>query len=190
MVEKEGGQQLELFSHSGANGHLAAGAQGTSAFFARLWNYEKFILVAIALLVTAVVSFSLGMERGRRVGISVREPVAPGGEVAERPARRSPIMAPVVAKTDVPVAAPAQAAVEQPVKAAGYGYTIQLASFQTKKLAEREAESLRKKGHEPLVLNKSGYTVVCVGKFSDKESARTLLSEFRKKYKDCFIRRL
>jgi cell division septation protein DedD len=71
-------------------------------------------------------------------------------------------------------------------------YTIQLASYMNTKDAQAAAQSLRKKGFTAVILTKGKYSVLCVGRFSNKEKAQALLSEFRKNssYKDSFIRRL
>ena len=69
-------------------------------------------------------------------------------------------------------------------------YTIQLASYQSRKYADRAAEKLKKRGLSPLILSKGEYIVLCVGNFSDKKTAYSLLAEFKKQYRDCFVRRL
>ena len=69
-------------------------------------------------------------------------------------------------------------------------YTVQVASFQTRKYAQKEAEVLRKKGFSPLVLPKGKYSILCVGNFSSRETAKPLLSKLRQRYRDCFVRRL
>jgi hypothetical protein len=65
-----------------------------------------------------------------------------------------------------------------------------VASYQSKTHAQKEAEALRKKGVTPLVLSKGDYIIVCVGNFSNRDAAKSLLLDLRKRYQDCYIRRL
>ncbi|MFH1127974.1 MAG: SPOR domain-containing protein, partial [Candidatus Omnitrophota bacterium] len=69
-------------------------------------------------------------------------------------------------------------------------YTIQVASYQTKKGAQKEAEIIKKKGLSVSVLSKGAYSILCVGNFKDKQKAKLVLVELKKRYRDCFIRRL
>jgi cell division septation protein DedD len=70
------------------------------------------------------------------------------------------------------------------------GYTIQLASYQNKGSAVKEAERLKKNGLTALVVAKGNYSILCVGSFNSKETAGPLLSQLKRKYQDSFIRRL
>ena len=56
--------------------------------------------------------------------------------------------------------------------------------------AQKEADSLKKRGFAPLILPKGTYTIVCIGNLSDQKTAKPLLSELKKRYQDCFMRRL
>ncbi|MCX5706632.1 MAG: SPOR domain-containing protein, partial [Candidatus Omnitrophica bacterium] len=70
------------------------------------------------------------------------------------------------------------------------GYTIQVASFNNKSYALKEAEFLKKKGLVPLLFSNGNYIILCVGNFPNKETAQPLLSELNKRYPNCSIRRL
>ena len=54
---------------------------------------------------------------------------------------------------------------------------------------EKDIE-LKKKGLSTLVLPKGRFIVLCVGRFSDKQTAQPVLTELKKQYRDCFIRRI
>ncbi len=168
-MEKIDYSQLELFSNS--KGPSGANRKTSNSFLSYLWGYEKVILIAIGFLVTGVISFSLGVEKGKHLAMLKsdyqtikRQPAASTTKVPEEPK-------------------PQQAPLAQ-------NYIIQLASYKTKATAQKEAQILKKKGYTPLVLSKSGYAVLYVGGFSDKEKAESLLSELKKRYNDCIIRRL
>ena len=186
-MEKAAHAQLELFATS----PQAEGSRSSPAhpFFGRLWRFERTILIVIGLLVTAVIAFSMGVERGRRTTLSMTEvPVTQVESVAPKTApasqtQRAPAAKPQVQQESSGPTLRAQATQKQV-------FTIQIATFSTKTLAQREAEEIKKKGHTPKLLSSNGYTVLCVGNFSSRETAKTALTELKKYYKDCFVRRL
>jgi len=69
-------------------------------------------------------------------------------------------------------------------------YTIQVASFRLEKNAKREAMNLDDFGVETFVLPKGSHSIVCVGKFPQREMAKKFLSKLRSRYKDSLVRRL
>jgi cell division septation protein DedD len=69
-------------------------------------------------------------------------------------------------------------------------YTIQVATFHAKNNAEKDIAALRQRGLAPILLSRGKFNVLCVGTFPNQETARSLLVELRKKYRDCYIRRL
>lgn len=162
-MEKVKYSQLELFSESKDYAEVKTRA-AHKLFLGYIRNYEKVILIIIGFTITGIISFSLGIEKGKKlIGQTVQ-------------------VKPVIEK---------QALIKEPVrKDSLYNYTIQVASYQSKISAQKEVDRLRKKGHLPLVLSKGKYRVVCVGNFSDKKMATTLVLELKKQYRDCFIRRL
>jgi hypothetical protein len=169
-MEKNNNSQLELFTQS--RQYLDHRDMGSS-FLNNLMVHEKTVLIIIAIAIPSIISFSLGVEKGRRT------------TQANINARLD------LAKTDAPKPQPENNIAEETrVKEYIRSYTIQLASYKTKSLAQREAQSLKKNGLSPLVLLKGGYTILCVGNFSNKEAAQPLLSQFKKRYQDCYIRRL
>jgi hypothetical protein len=70
------------------------------------------------------------------------------------------------------------------------GFTIQVATFKNKQLALREVQLLLKEGLTPMAFAKGGNIVLCVGKFSNQESAQPLLIQLQRTYAGCRIRRL
>jgi hypothetical protein len=171
MLEKEDNYQLELFSQS-KDYSERRNLTRNSHFLTFIWNYEKTILIIIGIVITGIISFSLGVDKGRRLSSSnnnsrfdfalMRPVTAPAGSIKEEPKVKEYIAV----------------------------YTIQLASYRTKTSAQKEAETLKKKGLPPLILSKGGYAVLCVGSFSNKDAAQSTLSELKKRYQDCYIRRL
>lgn len=182
-MDKEYTSQLELFSQ--AKDASRTSPRISKKFISYVSKYEKALLIVIGFVITGIVSFSLGVEKGKKYIMLKTDSQL---DIAAVP------KAPVLPK----VAVPKQAASEQkyqPVKSSQIkeyiqNYTIQVASFVNKTSAQREAESLKRKGLSPLMLSKGKFIVVCVGNFSNKEEARRLLLNLRKQYQDCHIRRL
>ena len=187
-MEKANYSQLELFSQ--AKGSSGSGASVSHTDLSRIWRYEKTILILIGFITVGIASFSLGVEKGKHsvmVGVNFQRAQPAQTSMPSR------VVSALPAKTlaTQPVVIQKQGVVEPPKESpAGGGYTIQVASFQVRNLAQKEAEILKGRGHATLMLSKSGYIVLCVGRFSDKNTARSLLQELKKRYGDCYIRRL
>jgi len=147
MVEKQDYSQSELFS-PGENSGQYKMRSSKSSFFLRIRGYEKVLLLVMGLVLTSIISFSLGVEKGKSFSRD---------------------------KHEVSVSS---------------GYTIQVATFKNKQLALREAKLLLKEGLVPMVFAKGDYIVLCVGKFSNQESAQPLLIQLQRTYAGCRIRRL
>lgn len=167
---------MELFSQPKGAVELKAHLPGNLFSFIR--HYEKTLLLVICFIIAGIISFSLGVEKGKRITkVTLQNNMA-------IPQAQEP-------RADKAQNIPAAPAKPQPkIKEYIENYTIQVASYKTRGSAQTEAEVLRKKGFSPLLIPKSGYIVLCIGNFSTKETARTSLSEFKKLYRDCFVRRL
>jgi cell division protein FtsN len=186
--------QLEIFSETGNNAYTEQRSSG--GFSEYVGKYEKIILIVIGFIVTGTVAFCLGIEKGKKavytaVAPAAAVPVQKISQPIQPPATKQPetIKPPKAAKelvfTPAPIANKRQSNT-QLVR----GFTIQLATFQTRSSAQRVADGLRRKGISPLVIPKGKYTILCVGNFSTKDTAASVLPEFKKKYHDCYIRRL
>ncbi len=182
MSEKGDYLQLELFSPQQKILRNARPSAQGKFIFGQVRNYEKTILAIVVLLITGIVSFSLGVEKGRGF-VQKTKPVSSQTQSDDDTlvTPRVPLQ-PKIEKKETIKPAPPRDALRY--------YTIQLASYQNKTSAQKEAETLKKKGFLPLVFSKGKYTVVCTGNFPDKKNALSLLPELKKKYRDCFIRRL
>ena len=148
MVEKQEYSQPELFTPSNVNGQANKPQIRKDSFFMRIRGYEKVMLLIMGLVLVSIVSFSLGVEKGKRL---VFTPSSQNAFVS---------------------------------------YTIQVAAFTNKQLAVREVQTLVRRGLTPLAFAKGNYIILCVGKFSNQESAQPLLTQLQKTYAGCRIRRL
>jgi len=180
MNEKNPSLQLELFSQQNKSEAGSNSYEKGNHLFSHIKDCEKTILLIIIFLIASVASFALGVEKGRRATernlyVKVNRPVA--AETVKTPVK---VPAPIE-RIQTPRAQP-QALLQY--------YTIQLGSFRNTESARKEAENLRKRGLSPLIANKGKYSVLCVGRFSSKESAATALMELKKAYKDCFLAKI
>lgn len=182
--------QLELFSGTNISSNI--NSTKSSSFLSFIKGYEKTILIIICIMVTSIISFSLGVERGKQIAsikfnnsfdTALKQKLQSDARLAKQQATnlQGPISQAVPTNNQKPE-----------VTSLAPAYTIQLASYKTRNSALKEAEGLKKKGLTPIILSKGGYSVLCVGSFSNRDSARQMLSEFKRQhnYKDCLIRRL
>lgn len=186
-MEKEGRYQLELFSQT--EGQISQKKEASNAFLRFIRAYEKALLISIGLLSTGVVSFSLGVEKGKRLMIS-KENSHPDIAIITKsqryqPQSTEPNIQGITSRDDS-----AQTIIKKEPKKNTGNYTIQIASYRTKNHAQEEAETLKRKGMASFVISKGKFNAVCVGNFPKQESARLLLTELKKAYRDCYIRRL
>jgi len=204
-MDKSNHSQLELFSQEKEHFQTKS-TSGISAFFKNIKIYEKRVLLIIAFIFTAVVSFSLGVENGKRsmygsaslnfdlaskdstMGnqkISVTQAINPTVKVStDRKKVKEVSVNRILASTNILILP------QETTNIRTNSFTIQLATYKTKTFAQREADTLKNKGLSPIVLSRSGYSVLCVGSFVNRESAQSLLSQLKKSYPDCLIRRL
>ena len=159
-------------------------------------SLENIIIVGILVGMGMILFYSLGVERGKKslladIGSDQRK-----GAVAAEAFEREVSVPPQV---ETRVTAPMEEKKisekvldvfeEQTIVLNDEGYTIQVASFKTEKYAKKEAMNIGNVGHEIFVMPKGDYSIVCVGKFDEKNKAEMVLTNLRKKYKDCRIRR-
>ncbi len=181
-------------------------------------SLENIVVTSIIGVLILALSFSIGVERGKRIAASSRFslPSAQSQTVSQFEEKNktatSTVTRPVAAPKPVSPLIPQGGVVDlakansqkaaivknssstpQPVQAlqaGGSPYTVQVASFASAEYARKEAASLGKKGFDNFIISKGKYVIVCVGKFSKKEEANVALSRLQKTYKDCMIRRL
>ena len=168
-------------------------------------SFENIIVLCIIFVMVLVLFFSFGVERGKRIALlpsvtdeadiiqtvkkdAVKQPVqtVPRVEMEKR----------VVFPVDIPeeIFEEGEPAFRPPLEKTEEQeklFTIQVASFRLEKNAEREADRLRNTGHDDtFVVPKGNHSIVCVGKFMQKNEAKKFSGKLKKRYNDCLIRRL
>ncbi|MBL7130871.1 MAG: SPOR domain-containing protein [Candidatus Omnitrophica bacterium] len=154
-------EQLELFKDQGMGGSGKDDKHKIPFnFFNIAKRNEKVILIVIVLIVIFGISFSLGIEKGKR-------------STKSRPIKKEQVLKKKISRLNKE-----------------RGYTIQVATFKNRMRAEKEAKRLKDRGRRSFVEKVGIYFRVCVGNFLDKKEAKAALDELRKTYQDCLIRRL
>ena len=168
--------QLELFKLKPHQGNDFKKGHYRPKFFAFIRAHEKAISIIIVFFIASLISFSLGVEKGKRFATSQIQPkedqLQPIKSEPRRPPKQEPPAKRLEEKKDISE------------------YTVQVATFKTKIYAQKEAERLEKKGIEALIVPSGNYVCVCVGRFTEKQAANTTLNRLKESYRDCFIRRL
>ncbi len=163
-------EQMELFSSSHNDVERPDLSRSPLSY---IWNYEKIILIIIGFLIIGIVSFSLGVKRGKYLALLEKKKQTK-----------------IEQKKTLEETKPVREKVKSPPIEEEVNYTIQVATYKTKTYAQREADKLNEKGLKTLVLLKGKYVLLCVGKFLNKDEASVTLKKLKKRYQDCFIRRL
>ena len=161
---------------------------------------ENMIVWTILLVMTFVLAFSFGVERGKGIQpVTLTEEkinledkgqnaiIGPPAS-AERVKIKDKI---IVSKESKQDKSSQKKGIKKEDKQLPQGhYTIQVASFKLKDRATQEARQLEKTGHQIFVLSKGSYSIVCVGKFEQKEQADKLSQKLKGRYRDLMLRRL
>jgi cell division protein FtsN len=198
---------MELFSREQDSDRLVAKPVDSGVLdYVRL--YEKAVLVAIGFVITGIIAFCFGVEKGKNTAVSSSSSRFDSAGLKDRDQSQPAVFT----KKDIPVTVKPEASetgvtfsikgqmkdmpvrqeiiLEDPAQKGKNSYTVQIACYQQRESAEKEIARLRQKGFSPMIIKKNGYSVVCVGSFNNKEKAKSLLSQLRSKYRDCYIRRL
>ena len=167
-------------------------------------SLENIVVVAISFVMIIVLFYAFGIERGKRAVI------AQDAQAEKKTGNFSENAIIVISSeekldkesTEVIEKVKQQKVVEEKIEVIEipkYEYqpqivqdhfTIQVASFQLDRSARQEASTLKKKGYEISVLRKGKYSIVCVGKFDQRNDATKYSSKLKKRYKDLMVRRL
>jgi hypothetical protein len=181
--------QLELFDQT--TGPQAAHKGESRIFLSYLLRYEKTIIVFICIIITNVIAFSVGVERGKQW--HQPQTLPPAHPISSVPVRvapeAQPISVPVLTQTNAAVKPQTQSVTQKDVLTS-QGFTIQIASFQTGSAAQAAASQLKKKGFSAQTITKGKFTILCVGTYATRKNAEAVLVQLKKKYQDCYIRRL
>jgi len=172
---------LELFQANQYQTDSLGKRRYRRSFFGFIRVYEKAISIVIVFFIVSLISFSLGVEKGKRLtDVSKKEEI-----LIDRAQLDKVQTQPKESVKSIPL--PAEVSEE---KKDISKYTIQVASFKTKTYAQKEADRLKNKGLDALTMPKGKHIIVCIGNFSKKQEAEATLSQLKQMYHDCYIREL
>ncbi|OGX26300.1 MAG: hypothetical protein A3J51_04705 [Omnitrophica WOR_2 bacterium RIFCSPHIGHO2_02_FULL_45_21] len=193
--------QLELFDlrNQAAQGNSP---KADPLRLAKVRGFQKAIFQLIAFIFVGLVSFSLGVEKGKKpiarvIPQEINAPFVPlseaisGAAVSDKPQKPEPEVkeenASLLAKNQnhLKISKPRQGATTAKAQ-----YTIQVASISRSENVKKELSRLENKGYHAFGLVKGKYTVICVGKFDLKDHAQNSLVKLKTKYPDCQLRKL
>ncbi len=127
-------------------------------------SYENVIFLMIGFAMACIISFSLGVEKGRREG-----GVTDNGQQ----------------KAEENVAEIKQQVIDISVDK----YIVQLAAFKNRGPAEDELSKLKREGYIGSVKRSGDYYQFFIGGFDKKSDADMLRKKLLKKYPDCYVKK-
>ena len=150
-------------------------------------SVEQIIFCGILAILILCFMFFLGVLRGKGLGgaeIHEAKPVSlvrPESSAASASSLSLPVS----------VAAPAPTKAVEITRAPDLSrpYTIVLATYKKKALADKEAVSLKKSGTPAFVVSSGDYFVVCAGQYANISEAKKDLKMLGARYKGCFLKR-
>jgi cell division protein FtsN len=162
---------------------------------------EKLVFLSIGMLMLLVVSFALGVERGKAVSLAridarpAQADIRPVRAVnvqtipAQQIAKTAPVTVkkPIVSGAPQAVKAPAQA-VPQVAADKSKPYTIVAVAFSKETSATAEVARFKSAGIEAFVYRNEPYYLVCIGAFANKESAQKTLMKVKQLRRDAYVR--
>ena len=130
-------------------------------------SHENIIFLAICFVMTCIISFSLGVEKGRHdIDFRVTRNQLPETRRGTERIRKREINAdPKIQAT----------------------YIIQLAAFKEIESAKDELAKLKREGYSADIKKSGSYYQLYIGNFNEEEKAQNALKKLKNRYKDCYI---
>ena len=151
--------------------------------------YEQMIFLSCVIILSLVVTFSLGIERGRHIGLArntaqvsaQKKPIPLQGDVAAPSAPENKKAGPPLLKFHKAMDT------ETSVIADG-SYIIQLVSYKKENFAREELERLKVKGMNPFIKRSGDYYLVYMA-YNTRQDADNSVKALKRRYKDCFVKK-
>lgn len=154
-----------------------------------IFPLDTLILLLVVIILLLVLSFSLGVERGRKFAFN--KLISDQKELAESIDSKKDLLVEKISGQKEEVGSSQDAVPDKKTEVETQKlYRIQVASFHKENTAYQEAKRLEKEGYPVLVAKKGKYVVIYVGSFDNEKEAKENLKLLRKKYGDCILRKL
>ena len=149
---------------------------------------ENIVIGAIIIIMAVIISFALGVERGKRIAGGAF-PRALSDKKALPQEKHVPSKETIdvtrIELTPIEIGKPRA----DTAKSNDRPYAIQLISYKQRERAEREKNKLLQKKANAFIISLGDWYQVCAGYYTDMDEAETALRKFKREYKDCYIRR-
>lgn len=129
-------------------------------------SYENIVFLMITFVMSCIIFFSLGVEKGRRERNTNNDTAVEYTEDKKDDILRS-----------VPGLKPAAS------------YIIQVAAFKKMESAEEARANLKKEGYASDIKKSDDYYQIYIGGFETEEAARKMLKRLKQKYSDSYIKK-
>lgn len=181
--------QLEIFEQSYKAKKEASRNMYISEKMADFKFPTKICIQTACLIIAIIISFALGVEKGKKVSrinsspryLAENKPEKIKKEISikKREAIETPIENKKLEKE------------EKNDTLMTSGYIIQVASYKkNSSYIQREVAKLESNGYKTTTVAGGDYMGICAGMFSDKKEAQKHLKQLQRTYKDCFIRKI
>jgi hypothetical protein len=148
------------------------------------FSLESLVILSILGIMVALFSFSLGVERGKRIAAqTLDERVSASWNVPARAVNMpTPTQAPAVGY-------PRPMINHGYLLGLGMRYTLQAATYGNEEFARHDALLLKSKGFASFLIKSGKYWLLCIGNFNNKETAGELLRRLPGNYRSSQVRR-
>lgn len=206
--------QGELFRDESSTSSLGSLDRDRKSFLSRhqlTLTYDKLLVVLIAWVIVFALTYSFGVEHGKRAVERSLESLLPAHtdtvslNVGSKTSSETSTLngeTVILVNQEPAVDAkhiPAGQTVSDPRSPSSFpvadlakegSYTVQLVTYANEKQAIREIDHLKTKGHEGFVIPSGHYYQVCANYFDDKVKAGNFLKQFSElsRYPDAYVR--
>ncbi|MBL7084748.1 MAG: SPOR domain-containing protein [Candidatus Omnitrophica bacterium] len=148
-------------------------------------SYENIIIFSIGLIMLLVACYSLGVEKGKHLvrvqseEINIEAEPKPSFGFSQDDSKTGKPTEPQEKKIKVKVAQKSEDPKKLPY--------IQVASFRTDKYARKEMQELKNNGYRSFLSKWGNFSVVCVGRYKNRDEARAALKNLKRLYADCIL---
>ena len=144
-------------------------------------SYENLIFLLIVFIMSSIIFFSLGVEKGRQ---ETKLQIPPKQiSIQEDEDYDITIPEPVISEVEVKD-------IKKDIKGISGNYIIQLAAFKTTQPAEEQAKTLKYDRYTACIKRSGDYYQLYLDGFKNQEEAEKILNRLRTRYKDAYIRKL
>ena len=155
-----------------------------------------FIGAVILFIIALVISFSIGVEQGKRIAsdktITVKTKPKTDKKTKKKPSDKRKKKTPTSSSKSNTSKRPTQKTATSTLKQAkGKGkYAVQLVVYKDSKYADKEMKYLSSQKYPFFKEKKNGKIIICAGPFETIQEAKQAASKLRPRYKDCFVKLL